>query len=91
MGFKKHNILWILSPFNKPYDSISHIILGYLCGYFNWLLYVLIIYQYLNYLYGSEKYQSSHRLRSIIEYILGFFLYLIAKKFNFKLDKLSMF
>ena len=77
MGFKNHNILWILSPFNRPYDSISHIILGYLCGYFNWLVYVLVIYQIFNYLYGNEKYQLMHRIRSITEYMLGYFLFFI--------------
>lgn len=38
MGFKCNNIGKIVSPFERPYDDISHVILGYLCGYFKSLI-----------------------------------------------------
>ena len=75
MGFKTHNIWKMLSPFERPYDDISHVILGYLCGYFKSLISILIFYQIINYFYGDERYKLGPRVRSLVGYIAGFVIF----------------
>ena len=75
MGFKSHDYLWVLSPFDAPYDSLSHIILGGICGfkintYGRQLFFVLITYQILNSIYGDEGTFLS-RIPSLTEYTIG--------------------
>jgi hypothetical protein len=83
MGFKSHKYLWVLSPFVYPYDKLSHIILGFLSKY-NKLLYshnfifVLVLYQLMNGLYGDEL-KISYRLPSIFEYLIGYVIAIYIK------------
>ena len=77
MGFKNHKYLWILSPFKYPYDRISHLVLGFIAGYYyNKLLIILFLYQIMNAIYGDNR----SRLPSIMEYIIGFLIAIVIKE-----------
>tara|TARA_B100000579_G_scaffold285853_1_gene236904 strand:+ start:147 stop:416 length:270 start_codon:yes stop_codon:yes gene_type:complete len=80
MGFNNNDYLWILSPFDYPYDKISHVILGFIAGYYyKKLIILLILYQLLNMIYGDDKSLSS-RIPSILEYTIGFLIALVILK-----------
>lgn len=76
MGFKSYKYLWVFSPFVYPYDKLSHIILGFLSKYNNFLythnfIVILLLYQFINGLYGDELHFSD-RIPSILEYLIGY-------------------
>ena len=83
MGFKSHKYLWVLSPFVHPYDKLSHIILGFLSKYNKFLyshnfIFILVLYQLMNGLYGDET-KLSYRLPSIFEYLIGYMIAIYIK------------
>lgn len=84
MGFNNNKYLWILSPFEYPYDKISHVIIGFIAGYNfltigKYLIILLILYQLLNMIYGDDRSLFS-RLPSILEYTIGFLIALAIKE-----------